>query len=39
MRSIGVSLTHTTVAAEAFVVALCTGPYAEQSIQEETDHG
>ncbi len=39
MRSIGVSLTHTAVAAEAFVVALCTGPYAEQSIQEETDHG
>ncbi len=39
MRSIGVSLTHTTVAAEAFVVALCTGPAAEQSIREETDHG
>jgi holo-[acyl-carrier protein] synthase len=39
MRSIGVSLTHTTIAAEAFVVALCTGPDAEQSIREETDHG
>jgi holo-[acyl-carrier protein] synthase len=39
MRSIGVSLTHTTVAAEAFVVALCTGPDAEQSIREESDHG
>jgi holo-[acyl-carrier protein] synthase len=39
MTSIGVSLTHTTVAAEAFVVALCTGPDPEQSIREETSHG
>jgi holo-[acyl-carrier protein] synthase len=39
MTSIGLSLTHTTVAAEAFVVALCTDPHAEQSIREETDHG
>jgi hypothetical protein len=39
MTSISVSLTHTTVAAEAFVVALCTGPDPEQSIREETSHG
>ena len=30
ITSIGVSLTHTTVVAEAFVVALCTGAGAEQ---------
>jgi len=39
ITSIGLSLTHTAVAAEAFVVALCTDPDAEQSIREETDHG
>jgi holo-[acyl-carrier protein] synthase len=39
VTSIGMSLTHTTVAAEAFVVALCAGPDAEQSIREETSHG
>jgi holo-[acyl-carrier protein] synthase len=39
MTSIGLSLTHTTVAAEAFVVALCTDPGAEQSIREEITHG
>lgn len=38
VTSIGVSLTHTTVAAEAFVVALCTGTDAEQSIREELKH-
>jgi holo-[acyl-carrier protein] synthase len=39
MTSIGLSLTHTTVAAEAFVVALCTSPGAEQSIRKGTTHG
>ena len=39
VRSIAVSLTHTTVAAEAFVVALCAGSGAEQPIREETTHG
>ncbi len=39
IMSIGVSLTHTTAVAEAFVVALCTGPDAEEPIREETDHG
>jgi holo-[acyl-carrier protein] synthase len=39
ITSIGVSLTHTSVAAEAFVVALCTGSDAEQSIREETNDG
>ena len=37
--SISVSLTHTAVAAEAFIVALCTAPDAEQWIREETSHG
>jgi holo-[acyl-carrier protein] synthase len=36
--SIGVSMTHTVVAAEAFVVALCTGADGEQWIREETSH-
>jgi len=39
LTSIGVSLTHTRVAAEAFVVALCTGADAEQWIQEENKNG
>lgn len=39
ITSISVSLTHTAAAAEAFVVALCTGPDAEQWIREETSHG
>ena len=39
MTSIGLSLTHTTVAAEAFVVVLCTSPGAEQSIRKGTTHG
>jgi holo-[acyl-carrier protein] synthase len=39
MRSIGVSLTHTTAAAEAFVVALCTGLGSAESIRKEADHG
>ena len=38
VTSISVSLTHTAVAAEAFVVALCTAPDAEQWIEEETSH-
>jgi holo-[acyl-carrier protein] synthase len=39
VTSIGISMTHTTVAAEAFVVALCTVPEAEQrSEEEETGH-
>jgi holo-[acyl-carrier protein] synthase len=38
ITSISVSLTHTKVAAEAFVVALCTSSDAEQAIQEETNH-
>lgn len=36
--SIGVSLTHTAIAAEAFAVALCTVTDAEQWIREETSH-
>ena len=39
ITSISVSLTHTAVAAEAFIVALCTAPDAEQWIREETSHG
>ena len=39
ITSISVSLTHTAVAAEAFVVALCLSPDAEQWIREETGHG
>ncbi len=39
ITSLAVSLTHTTATAEAFVVALCTNPDAEQSLQEETSHG
>jgi holo-[acyl-carrier protein] synthase len=39
LMSIGVSLTHTALAAEAFAVALCTGANAEQSIREESNHG
>lgn len=35
VRSFGMSLTHTATAAEAFVVALCAGPDADQSIREE----
>jgi holo-[acyl-carrier protein] synthase len=36
--SLSLSLTHTNVAAEAFVVALCTSAGAEQWIQEEINH-
>jgi holo-[acyl-carrier protein] synthase len=39
VTSISVSLTHTTVAAEAFVVALCTDADAEQWVREEISHG
>jgi holo-[acyl-carrier protein] synthase len=39
MTSIGVSLTHTNIAAEAFVVALCTRTVAEQWVREEISHG
>jgi holo-[acyl-carrier protein] synthase len=39
LMSIGVSLTHTALTAEAFAVALCTGANAEQSIREESNHG
>jgi holo-[acyl-carrier protein] synthase len=39
IASIGISLTHTAVVAEAFVVALCTAADAEQWIREETRHG
>ena len=39
VMSLGMSLTHTALAAEAYVVALCTGASAEQSIREESDHG
>jgi holo-[acyl-carrier protein] synthase len=39
MRSIGVSLTHTTVAAEAFVVALCMRGDLEQRVREEIRYG
>jgi holo-[acyl-carrier protein] synthase len=39
VTSIGVSLTHTAIAAEAFVVVLCTEATAEQSIREEAHHG
>ena len=38
VTSIGLSMTHTAVAAEAFVVALCTVPEADQRIGEETGH-
>lgn len=39
VTSIGVSMAHTAVAAEAFVVALCTVPESEQRIEEkETGH-
>jgi len=37
ITSIGLSLTHTSVAAEAFVVALCRVPAAEQHIHQETN--
>src|SRR5712691_2222875 len=36
MTSIGVSMTHTTVAVEAFVVGLCTASEAEHRFREET---
>jgi holo-[acyl-carrier protein] synthase len=39
ITSISLSLTHTAVAAEAFVVALCISPDAEQCIREETRPG
>jgi holo-[acyl-carrier protein] synthase len=39
MTSISVSLTHTTVAAEAIVVALSTGADAERLLREEISHG
>jgi holo-[acyl-carrier protein] synthase len=39
VMSLGMSLTHTAIAAEAYVVALCTSAAAEQSIREESDHG
>jgi holo-[acyl-carrier protein] synthase len=39
MASISVSLTHTAVAAEAFVVALCAAADAAQWIREEINHG
>ena len=39
ITSMSISLTHTAVAAEAFVVALCTGTDTEQCIREETSHG
>jgi holo-[acyl-carrier protein] synthase len=39
LTSLGMSLTHTTLAAEAYVVALCTSAGAEQSIREESSHG
>jgi holo-[acyl-carrier protein] synthase len=38
ITSISVSMTHTAVSAEAFVVALCTAPEAEQWIREESSH-
>jgi holo-[acyl-carrier protein] synthase len=38
VTSIGISLTHTAVTAEAFVVALCTAPDARQWIREERSH-
>jgi holo-[acyl-carrier protein] synthase len=38
MKSISVSLTHTTIAAEAFVVALCADVDAEQWVIEEMSH-
>ena len=37
--SLALSLTHTSTTAEAFVVALCTSPDAEQSLPEEINHG
>ena len=39
ITSIAVSLTHTTKAAEAFVVALCAESRSTQSLREETHHG
>jgi holo-[acyl-carrier protein] synthase len=39
MRSIGLSMTHTTATAEAFVVALCRESGSEQSTRKEADHG
>jgi holo-[acyl-carrier protein] synthase len=39
VMSLGMSLTHTAIAAEAYVVALCTSAAAEQSNREESDHG
>ena len=39
VMSIGMSLTHTAVVAEAFVIAFCTGTGAEQSIREESNNG
>lgn len=39
ITSIAVSLTHTTTAAEAFVVALCAESRSTQSQPEETHHG
>ena len=39
ITSLALSLTHTTTHAEAFVVALCTNPDAEQLLPEETNHG
>jgi holo-[acyl-carrier protein] synthase len=39
MTSISVSLTHTKVVAEAFVVALCTAADAEQWVRERVGNG
>lgn len=39
VMSLRMSLTHTGLAAEAYVVALCTSAAAEQSTQEESNHG
>lgn len=39
MTSLALSLTHTAITAEAFVVALCANPDVEQSLPEETNHG
>jgi holo-[acyl-carrier protein] synthase len=38
VTSMSVSLTHTAIAAEAFVVAMCTALDAEQWIREETSN-
>lgn len=38
VMSISVSMTHTAVVAEAFIVALSTNPEAEQLIREDTVH-